>query len=343
MIFIDGTWLYRVQRGILREKISDPNLTIDYGKLPHFLANRLGEQLGAQDVDLVRTYFFASIPKNVDPRDVWEVEIQQDFYDMLHEEYHYETYILDIDFKGRRLHRRDRDPTDTFVPEEKGVDIALASSMLYYAAIPFAYDAAIGVLGDQDYIPVLQYVRRLGKRVMIASVHGSCAEAYDPSKDPTDSQRVRDADTVFLDEIIGEILLERKLIQVECQYPLHKGDRRVWTRVRPRKGKPFYCDTCREIIAKQRAEVEESLRKEYPEEILSKLKEGYKPGRIRRLLKEKGYGFIYSKEGKEYFFHATALHDIQFEELTEAQYVQFIADAEPSEGRAGRAREVRPL
>lgn len=175
--------MYRVQREILRKYIKDPNLTIDYGKLPHILAKRLGEQLGASDVDLVRTYFFASIPRNVDPKDTREVEAQQDFYDMLHEEFHYETYVLDIDFKGRRLHRRDRDPMDPFVPQEKGVDIALASSMLYYAAIPYAYDAAIAVIGDQDYVPVLQYVRRLGKRIMIASVHGSCAEAYDPSRD----------------------------------------------------------------------------------------------------------------------------------------------------------------
>jgi cold shock CspA family protein/uncharacterized LabA/DUF88 family protein len=343
MVFIDGTWLYHVQRSILRKIIGNQNLAIDYGKLPHVLAKRLGEQLGATEVDLVRTHFFCSIPKNVDPRDIEEVEKQQEFYDMLHEDYHYEIYPLEIDFKGRRLHKKDRDPMDPFVPEEKGVDIALASTMLYYAAIPHAYDAAIGVFGDQDYIPVLQYVRRLGKRVMIASVHGSCAEAYDPARDPTDSKRVRDADTVFLDEIVGEIVYEPPLQQYECQSPLHKGDRRFWTRERPRKGRPIYCDACKRAMAAQRREIEETLRKEYPDEVLSKVLEGYQPGRIRKLVRDRGFGFIFSKDGKEYFFHASDLRDIRFEELTETQYVQFTVESEPSGGRAGRAREVRPL
>jgi len=79
MVFIDGSWLYRA-RETLRKKIGDPKLTIDYAKLPQILAERLGEQLGASEVDLVRTYFFASIPDNVAPEDINEVEEQQDFY-----------------------------------------------------------------------------------------------------------------------------------------------------------------------------------------------------------------------------------------------------------------------
>ncbi len=77
----------------------------------------------------------------------------------------------------------------TFEPKEKCVDIALATSMLFSAAMPNAYDVAVAVLGDQDFKPVLQSVRRLGKRVAIASIQGTCAEDL---QDPRDEARVRD-------------------------------------------------------------------------------------------------------------------------------------------------------
>ena len=33
------------------------------------------------------------------------------------------------------------------------MDVALATSLLYYATIPDAYDLAVVVIGDRDYIP----------------------------------------------------------------------------------------------------------------------------------------------------------------------------------------------
>jgi cold shock CspA family protein/uncharacterized LabA/DUF88 family protein len=342
MVFIDGSWLYRA-RQILRNKIS-PALTIDYGKLPKILCAKLGEQLGIE-VDLVRTYFFASIPTNYDPRDRGDVEEQQNFHDILKEDFHYEVEIFPIDFRGRRIRKRDRDPKDEFEPKEKRVDVALASTMLYFAAIPYAYDAAIAVIGDEDYIPVLQHVRRLGKRVMIASIHGSCSDFYDPEKDPTDDHRVRVIDTVFLDEIIGEVLLEPQLTQVECQSPLHQGDRIVWTKERIRKGKPFYCERCRQLYAEQRKQAEIALEEEFPESLLTGLLEGYRPGRISKLVRDKGYGFIRSIDNKSYFFHATNLVDIDFKKLTEFQYVQFQVKTEPGpeNNYKGDVHQVRLL
>jgi hypothetical protein len=41
--------------------------------------------------------------------------------------------------------------------------------MLYFAAIPAAYDVAVLISGDRDYKPVLRAVRSLGKRTMLAS------------------------------------------------------------------------------------------------------------------------------------------------------------------------------
>jgi len=199
MIFIDGTWLDH-ERKILEEKFQFQSLEI-YRNLAHILVKKLKDHLQISEVDLVRVNFFASIPTNVDPRDEEEIEKQRKFYEILRKDFGYEVELYDVDFKGRRLRKVDRDPLDPFIPEEKCVDVGLSVSMVYYATIN-AYDVAIVVIGDQDYVPALQFVRRLGKRVMIASVHGSCAYVYDPVRDPDDIKRVRDINTVFLDEII---------------------------------------------------------------------------------------------------------------------------------------------
>ena len=52
-------------------------------------------------------------------------------------------------------------------------------------------------LGDRDFLPVLQSVRRLGKRVAIASIRGCCAGEY---YDPQDQARIRDMDVIWLDD-----------------------------------------------------------------------------------------------------------------------------------------------
>ena len=73
--------------------------------------------------------------------------------------------------------------------------------------------------------------------------------------------------------------------------------------------------------------------------------EGYRPGRISKLFPDRGYGFIRSKEDKDYFFHASNLQDIEFSKLTELQYVQFIVKTEagPENNYRGDVQEVRIL
>lgn len=53
-------------------------------------------------------------------------------------------------------------------------------------------------------------------------------------------------------------------------------------------------------------------------------------GIIKRLIKDKRFGFI-GAEGKEFFFHASALKNVNFEDLTEGREVTF-EDAEGSKG-----------
>jgi cold shock CspA family protein len=120
---------------------------------------------------------------------------------------------------------------------------------------------------------------------------------------------------------------------------LHEGDPKVWTRYRPRKGRPFFCDACKEKYRLQRIEAERALEEEYPEEKLAILLEVFTAGKITKIFQDKGYGYIRSKEGETLFFHATAVTEVQFSQLTESQYVQFKPRSEIESGHKYRAVE----
>lgn len=341
MVFIDGSWLYRC-RVILRQEVADPQYVIDYHKLPQLLVSKAKAALGLSDAELVRTHFFASTPVNFDARDTDEVARRQEFYDMLKEEFHFETEILPIDFRRRRVHRDDRDYADPFSPEEKRADVALACSMLYYAAVPLAYDVAIPVIGDDDYVPALQHVRRLGKRVLIASVRGSCADSY---TDPVDALRVRDAETIFLNDNLDTLRLEYTLLQLSCDSPDHVGERTFDTRYRPRPGERVYCEECRARYAQQRAVAEVELTKPVAQELAALAEPGFMVGRIASVIAERGFGFIRSEDGRTYFFHLSALRGLEFSQLREREVVQCRVTEEPGphNRNRGNTHDVRSL
>ena len=56
-------------------------------------------------------------------------------------------------------------------------------------------------------------------------------------------------------------------------------------------------------------------------------------GTIKRLVSDKGFGFILASDGNEYFFHNSACADTRFDDLREGQSVTFERD------RARRVRE----
>jgi CspA family cold shock protein len=46
-------------------------------------------------------------------------------------------------------------------------------------------------------------------------------------------------------------------------------------------------------------------------------------GTIKRLVRERGFGFILGQDGTELFFHRSALREQNFEALSEGQAVEF--------------------
>ena len=65
-------------------------------------------------------------------------------------------------------------------------------------------------------------------------------------------------------------------------------------------------------------------------------------GTIRRLVRERGFGFIEDAQGRELFFHATAVEGAAFDALQEGQRVTFDRERDPR-GRGDRAARVHTV
>ena len=57
-------------------------------------------------------------------------------------------------------------------------------------------------------------------------------------------------------------------------------------------------------------------------------------GTIKRLVGDKGFGFIAASDGQEYFFHRSACTDTPFDQLREGQPVTFEMGQGPKGPRA---------
>lgn len=60
-------------------------------------------------------------------------------------------------------------------------------------------------------------------------------------------------------------------------------------------------------------------------------------GTIRRLVTDRGFGFIKTEEGKDLFFHRSQLQGVDYSSLRERQEGEF----ELGQGRTGRPEAVR--
>ncbi len=63
-------------------------------------------------------------------------------------------------------------------------------------------------------------------------------------------------------------------------------------------------------------------------------------GKIKKLVTDRGFGFISDTDGRELFFHQSGLVDAKFSDLTEGQEVEF--EVEKSD-KGPRGVNVRPV
>jgi CspA family cold shock protein len=62
-------------------------------------------------------------------------------------------------------------------------------------------------------------------------------------------------------------------------------------------------------------------------------------GTIKRIVADRGFGFIAAEDAKEYFFHRDGLDSsLQFDRLVGGEHVEFDVEASPKGPRAARVR-----
>lgn len=66
-------------------------------------------------------------------------------------------------------------------------------------------------------------------------------------------------------------------------------------------------------------------------------------GKIKKIVQEKGFGFIQTDSGQDVFFHHSTVSGQAFDDLTEGQRVEYtVEDGQSSKGKGPRAASVAP-
>lgn len=224
MIFVDGSWLYHSRQALFEALGEDSGFEIDYKRIPDIIAHAIADSLDAE-VDMVRTNYFGTIPIN---KQGYNPSKQLAFYDFLALQCAYDTEILEIDFR--------RMPTAR--PDDKWVNVALASSMTYYASIPGAFDIAVLVGGDADYMPLLRRVRQMGKRVQLVGMNSSLAGEPLTSPMLLSTSGLQDLPPIFLDDHADKVRLVRQERTRNCK-TCGRTEMTTWA------GPDFFCSNCR--------------------------------------------------------------------------------------------------
>ena len=67
-------------------------------------------------------------------------------------------------------------------------------------------------------------------------------------------------------------------------------------------------------------------------------------GTIKKVVNDRGFGFIAAEDGKEYFYHRSGLDSsLNFRFLNGGEAVSFEVEASPEGSRATRVRATQPL
>ena|ERR1035437_1307649 len=168
IVFIDNSNVFHGQMAV--------GWRIDAKKLHAFLA---------KDGEIWQTYIFASVSDP--PR--YE---QTNFYKFLKNEMRYEVVLYEL---GRKTVKCFKCGTTRQVRVEKGVDVGVATKMLTLGTNK-AFDTAILVAGDKDYLETIKAVKRNGLRVEIVAWRGSISQ---------EMQAESSSPVIFFDDIRKEI------------------------------------------------------------------------------------------------------------------------------------------
>ena len=154
-----------------------------------------------QDGSIWQVYFFGAATEP--PR-----YMQTVFYRMLKEKLRWETLILPL---GQKTVRCSKCSQIRRAYTEKGVDVAIATRMLTHA-IHKAFETAVLISGDKDYLETVKIIKDMGLRVEIVAFRKSLS---------IELARESSAPILYLDDIRSDIELFRPDSEAEA---LSTGD-----------------------------------------------------------------------------------------------------------------------
>ena len=222
MVFIDGAWLYR-NRSSIFAKLGEANgCEIDYAKLPRVFCEDVANFLD-EDIDLVRTNYFGTLPS---ARSGFTSSKQRAFYDFLERNCGYEMEIHEVDVGGGDGH------------DDAWIKMALGASLMFYAAMPSAFDIAILIGDDLVYAPMLRRVRMFGRRVQLVTAHALAGSQPAVGTSLIWKSRVSDFPPLFIDDHAEDVRLVRENITRVCKQ-CGREEETTWA------GPDFFCSSCR--------------------------------------------------------------------------------------------------
>lgn len=152
------------------------------------------------DSEVIKTYVFAYKPCD----ELMKLDANKKYYTWLTEKLKKTKYLEVIE--GRQEIRTyknvkfDINNPDTYTTVEKETDINLATHMIS-KGFQNAYDIAILVSGDTDYMSVIETLHNLGKIIVIAHFKHQNISKYDG---------IYDAEVILYDDIIQKSLNDKK-------------------------------------------------------------------------------------------------------------------------------------
>ena len=189
MLFIDGTWLYyslseRHEADLIEKFGPRWQFTneIDWSVLPKLVCRALTQSwTSSRPVEVVRVLVFSSYKADT-PRASFRYQMFEQM-----KAANFDVHLMETVGKG-----------------EKCVDIQLAVEMLHYATVPNAYDVAILLTGDKDFMPAMIRTRQKGRKVGLMSMKKGCNRALDQTPG------LRDYDVIWLEDYLDEFIVPKK-------------------------------------------------------------------------------------------------------------------------------------
>lgn len=166
MVFIDHMNFEIACSNYYHKSFQSKSPKLDYNKLPVSLVNNI------PNARLVRSYVFVPKPDQFLMQD----HNLKQYYDWVNGTLRNMRFldVIDGEYIARptgNLSDMDINDTTTYYKEEKGTDVNIATYMLSLA-FHNAYDSAMLVSGDSDYLPVIEQIKRLGKNIIAVGVKG---------------------------------------------------------------------------------------------------------------------------------------------------------------------------